>query len=353
MKEIQYIEDLIAKFNRNDISPDEMALLLDYFKSHEPTNELMEVYQRVWESASASGSSINSEAAYSGIMKGIDQEKIPVRKLTAFTVIKYAAIFILAFGMSWFIHNAVNKSESHSVSYQHIEVPYGSKSKIELPDGSIVTLNSGSRLRYRNNFGSDSRIVFLEGEAFFDVKKSKTVPFYVNAAGIKIKVLGTSFNVKAYPEEKTIETTLVTGRIEIYKSNTKDETQPLVTLNPSQKAIYERTSEAIALTGTEKAEETNTSVPEKIQVQKDINPEQSTAWKDNWLVFDNEPFVDLITRMERWYDVEIELNHPGLKEARFSGRFDKETIEQALKALTIVTPFQYEIKKNKIFIYKQ
>lgn len=89
-----------------------------------------------------------------------------------------------------------------------------------------------------------------------------------------------------------------------------------------------------------------------IKVEENVKTDLSTAWKDNEFVFDNERFEDLVKKVERWYDVEIELNYPGLNDARFSGKFDKETIEQAIKALTFVTPFQYTIEKNKILIYK-
>lgn len=350
------IESLIEKFNQGTISHDELAVLIEYFRENNPSGELMSVYQHAWENAASEHSEINSAQLYSQVISRIDtdvEEEKPARILA--NIWRYAAIFIVAFAISWFINNQTTNDKPASITYQNIEVPYGSKTKVQLPDGSYVTLNSGSKLKYANGFGDNSRTVFLEGEAFFDVNKNKAMPFYVNVSGIKIKVLGTTFNVKAYPEEKTVETTLITGSVQIYKADNETETTPMATLQPSEMAVYEKKSGELKKSDSDvaKVAEEIASVPEKeIEVQQNINTELSTAWKNNELVFNNERFEDLTKRIERWYNVEIELNHPGLKEARFSGKFDKETLEQAIKALTLVTPFQYKIEKNHIWIYK-
>ena len=105
---------------------------------------------------------------------------------------------------------------------QTIEVPFGSKSRIVLPDSSVVTLNSGSSLKYSSSdFNSDNRNVSLTGEGFFSVTKDSTKPFYVITPGIKVKVLGTTFNLKAYPDENIEEATLIEGKVEIYASTDK------------------------------------------------------------------------------------------------------------------------------------
>jgi ferric-dicitrate binding protein FerR (iron transport regulator) len=355
MKQELHIESLIQKFNLGTISRDELKELIAYYKENEPGNELLEIYQKAWEKSISDISLVNAEEEYAMIIDRINSKQlIPVNRRARYIreILKYAALFVLAFSISWLLHNntPITTTKQSQISYQNIEVPYGSKTKVELPDGSKVTLNSGSRLRYESNLGNDTRTVYLEGEAFFDVRKVENRPFYVNTSGIKIKVLGTSFNVKAYPEEKTVETTLVTGKVEIFEMNAS-ENKPIAVLLPRQKAIFEKEAGSIS-TKKEEDKLPKTAPDDIIEIKTNINTELSVAWKDNNFVFDNERFGELITKIERWYNVEIELDYPALNDARFSGKFDKETIEQAMKALTFVTPFQYKIEKNKITIIK-
>jgi ferric-dicitrate binding protein FerR (iron transport regulator) len=273
-------------------------------------------------------------------------------------LLRYAAIFVIAFFISWTVHNLLNSShtDGQGLVFQKIEVPYGSKTRLQLPDGSRVILNSGSTLSYPNVFEGGSRTVYLTGEAFFDVKKDKTKPFFVNASGIRVKVLGTTFNVKAYPEEGTVETTLVTGEVQIFTG--KQTSMPDITLKPSQKAVYSKDNKQILRLDEElpqKVSPVSKSVTDNSQnkpSQTSAKVNESIAWKDNQLVFDNEEFNELTAKIERWFNVEIILDYPALKNARFSGKFDKETIEQALNAMILATPFRYTISKNKITIYK-
>lgn len=226
MKQNINIENLVEKFNHGNISHEELAVLVEYLKANDPGNELLSLYQKSWDMALLVNNETSISETYSSILKKIEvspeafktqgKSTAEPRKLIRYFW-KYAAVFAIAFSMSWLTHNLLN-NDLDKVSYQNIEVPYGSKTKIELPDGSRVSLNSGSKLKYEKGFGDKTRVIFLEGEAFFDVKKTG-IPFYVHVSGIKIKVLGTTFNVKAYPEEKTVETTLITGRVEIFKSD--------------------------------------------------------------------------------------------------------------------------------------
>ena len=136
------------------------------------------------------------------------------------SIMRYAAVFILGIGLSCLVHLYFwNETTNTPIvnQIQKIEVPFGSKSRIILPDGSVVTLNSGSSLKYStSDFNSGSRSVFLTGEGFFSVIKDPARPFYATTPGIKVKVLGTTFNIKAYPDEDIEEATVVTGEVEIY-----------------------------------------------------------------------------------------------------------------------------------------
>jgi ferric-dicitrate binding protein FerR (iron transport regulator) len=356
MKQDSNIESLVQKFNHGTITREELLALLAHFKEHAPGSELLNIYQKAWDSAASDKGILDPAEEYSMIVDRINKTQvIPINRRKVFmrNFLKYAAVFVSAFAVAWFANNMLHTSnKQYQGNFQNIEVPYGSKSRIELPDGSVVTLNSGSRLKYENGLGKGSRTVYLTGEAYFDIKKDEKMPFYVNTSGIKIKVLGTSFNVKAYPEEKTVETTLISGKVEIFKSGKNPGQTPMAVLVPGQKAVFDKNLGKQIPEVQEAFKEESTKLPAPIQVEKVINPELATGWKDNQFVFDNERFEDLVVRIERWYNVEIELSNTELKNARFSGKFDKETIEQAMKALTLVTRFHYEIEKNQIKITK-
>jgi ferric-dicitrate binding protein FerR (iron transport regulator) len=234
-------------------------------------------------------------------------------------------------------------------------VPYGSKTRIVLPDSSVVTLNSGSSLKYSaSGFNSDNRSVSLTGEGFFSVTRDSTRPFLVTTPGIRVKVLGTTFNLKAYPDENIEEATLVSGLVEIYASiDTKEEGKPIV-LKPNQSAVFVKSEIRIQSVDTSEIEIPE-SIPVKlraIELQPLSETEQTISWKDNTLIFDNEPFSSLAVKLERWYDVKFLINYPELNSVRFSGKFDKETLEQVLKALVTVTPFNYTFKQNNVSISK-
>lgn len=344
-------KDLVVKYLIGEATPDEKQLVLEWIcLSKENKEEFLEI-QAMTDSILAlkNPHNLNPKAAYTSLKKKMGKmkalhEESHFRKVPFF--LKIASVFFAGFFISWLIHKTGNidyEKISGIKQYQKVEVPYGSKTRLELPDGTLVILNSGSSLQYPLQFGEKTRSVFLSGEAYFEVKKDHNKPFFVNTAGIHIKVLGTSFNVKSYPEEKTVETTLITGAIEIFSDALKNDKKPVL-LRPSQKATYikEKPSSDALPVQNDKAE--------VLHVQKEENPQLFIAWKDNKLEFDNETFSDLCVKIERWYNVKIILNNDSVKNSRFSGKFDKENVEQAFKALAEVMPFHYQIEKDKIFI---
>jgi len=222
-----------------------------------------------------------------------------------------------------------------------VSVLYGSKSKITLPDGSTVHLNSGSVLSYPAQFATDNRKVSIKGEAYFDVKKDPNHPFLVRTNGVTVRVLGTKFNVKSYPDEKTVETTLVTGKVELYANNQEiNDKNRLMVLAPNQQAVFE----------VQKGKKD--SIISMVHNQN-VNVNPIISWKDNRLMFRDEKFADLAQKLERWYNVDIQINDFKLQNTSFSGVFVKETVEQSLNALKLATPFKYRMEKNQIIILRK
>lgn len=233
----------------------------------------------------------------------------------------------------------------------------GARSKIVLPDGTQVWLNSDSKLQYEESFNDSIRNVVLEGEAYFDVIKNSKRPFVVHTSGIDIRVLGTAFNVKSYPRESTIETTLIHGLIEVV--NKKKIKSPRIILRPHEKLVFnkeedvfERTENAIpeAQPGTTGAKDIAiTALPKNI-------PDTSlaeTSWVYNKLIFDGDTFRELAVKMERWFNVKISFKSERVANYRLRGVFENESIEEAMEALQVIASFNYKIKDNEIVINKK
>ncbi len=368
MENMMQMKELIGKFYSGSISDEEMVILLNYLKEKEPQHEILSYYQGVWDNSSEPEVTIDSKGIFDKVVREIGVSpvglSIPDRarsKDYIRTFMRYAAVFVFSFGVFWltqsiFFRKTATSPMAVKKQVTRIEVPFGSKSLVVLPDGSVVNLNSGSSLTYSiSDFDSVNRSVFLIGEGFFDVKKNAKHPFYVNTHGMKLKVLGTTFNVKAYPDEDTEEATLVSGKVEIFASSDKIESGKPIVLKPNQTAIFDKSRNNLrSFSKTDLA--SNEIIPVKLRAvnsQPVVKVNQTISWKENMLTFDNENFNDLIKKIERWYDVKIVVNDPGLLSVRFTGRFDKETIEQVLNALVTIVPFNYTIKQNNITISKK
>jgi ferric-dicitrate binding protein FerR (iron transport regulator) len=366
------LTDLIKKLKEGTISSSEIASLLEYFKEREPKPGLQSLFRETWEESSEVNKEVDSKWIYNqvtdkigitrvsdskGSIKNVD-DRLNLRNLKRYLkpALQYAAVFILAFILFWLVRPVPDPKESVSFEnqFQRIVVPYGSKTKVELPDGSVIILNSGSYLSYSSlEFNSDKRTVILEGEGFFTVKKDPARPFYVNTRGMRLKVLGTTFNVKAYPDENIEEATLITGSVEIYaNSDIKVKGKPIV-LKPNERAIFSKSNQEINKLDTPSGYQVIEPVELKtIELQNDAKTEQVISWKDDKLIFNNEPFSSLVVLIERWFAVDITVDYPELNNARFTGKFDKETVEQVMSALSTITPFKFEIRKNQIIITK-
>jgi transmembrane sensor len=282
-----------------------------------------------------------------------------------YLVASTAAAIILFLGISvglWYGKmrqgGVYNKS-----GYSYIFSPKGQRTQVILPDRTKVWLNAESSLRYAADFNQQKREVYLEGEGFFEVTKNSSKPFLVNAREIKVKVYGTTFNLKAFPDDKYIETTLIEGKLSVIPTGNKKSSAREVFLNPNEKCIFEKTSKNVGIEGIENKESSqgnNVQVPSGLKdrskphiiLVKNINPEAEMGWKEGKLLFKNETFGELAIKLERWYDMHIHFEDERIRNYRFTGVFDKETINQAMEALRISSQksYQYEIIYRDIYL---
>jgi transmembrane sensor len=234
-----------------------------------------------------------------------------------------------------------------------VEAPLGAKSIVTLTDGTKVWLNAGSKLRYGKNFNQQNRDVYLQGEAFFNVAKSKKLPFFVHSAGMTVEAVGTAFNVKAYPEEGYTETTLVEGIVSIEKTGNNGGKERIM-LYPNQKASISYGTNHKTYFKKE-PEKNNIPAPpallnQNIEVNKHIETELYTSWKDDRWVFKKENIKDFAIKLERLYDVEIIFRDKELMQYNLSGTIEKETLEQVLNAIKLTIPLEYSINHRQVIL---
>ena len=259
---------------------------------------------------------------------------------TARFFLRYAAVLLFAFGLSWAIWKTMIKPSDRdmvaeiSLQYNEIVVPYGSKSKVILPDSSTVWLNAGAQLKYPVNFNDNQRHVYLQGEGFFEVIKDSQHPFIVYSNGMNITVLGTKFNVMANADDQIIETTLVEGAVKIQWLKNETVRQNNISLKPGQKLTLRKENEQYEFQGIQEAG-------------------LSIAWMENKLVFSKERFGDAKIKLERWYGVTVEVKDPDILNYQITGTFENQTLEQAMEALSLAVSCKFKIDKNQVIISKK
>lgn len=243
-------------------------------------------------------------------------------------------------------------------TFTTIYSPGGQKTKVILPDKSIVWLNAKTTLKYASVFNEKQRSVYIDGEAFFDVTHDKTRPFVVKTSTINIKVYGTTFNVKAYKEDFVTEATLVKGKISIEGMNIVGKAGNEIIVHPNETFRYVKEGAAnntIKLSeSANKSKNGSKRVDPIVQIVQKVDVAPIVAWKDGKLSFKNENFSTLAYKLEQWYNVKIHFEDEEVQDITFTGKFEKENINQVLKYLQIITPFEYNMKVNEIFIrYKK
>ena len=227
----------------------------------------------------------------------------------------------------------------------------GIRKKLKLPDGTLVWLNSDSKLSYDSRINEKKkRVVHLVGEAFFDVVHSEGRPFIVYTDQITIKVLGTAFNVRAYPADKKSETTLLRGSVEL---SINDRAQQKIILNPSETVALEEKNTTSEKKGKSRLIKDLTFLIKHI-VPLQIGQEEyieETCWKDNSFVFKNESLEELKPKLERWFNVKIQIESERAKCYHFTGVFKRESIREALIAMQLIKPFTFNLSAHDVIIY--
>lgn len=213
-----------------------------------------------------------------------------------------------------------------------VVIPFGKKSQLILEDGTRVWLNAGSRMAFPTKFGNKKREVFLEGEAYFEVAHNKNLPFWVNTSDISVKVLGTRFNLSAYPSDRLTETILVEGKVAVTERSTIGFLGSETILSPSQKASFSKENKTIS-------------------VANEPDVEFAIAWTEGWFKFSQQSLNDVLHKLERYYNVQFVFDRSFSVDDLITGKLDlKESIDQVMIALSDVADIEFRINGNQIQI---
>ncbi len=359
----QQLDELLIKYLVGSASDDERDLALIWINEsseHQKYFDELKVYYQLTKVVQKP-SGFNREEGWNRVKGGyykarylseLEDKKKRQKKVLINFIMSAAAVMILAFILGNFTKNFLhfNDNQSEKLVYNEIRVPLGAKSLITLSDGTKVWLNAGSKLRYPMNFSAKIREVYLEGEAYFDVTKMEKKLFIVKTSDVNIKVYGTQFNVKSYPNENQIQTTLVKGSVIVEPIRDNSKESPII-LKPNQTVTYYK---SLPIKPSSEKEKTLTEITtkaeavSKIIVIPKVDPLPITSWKDSLWIIVGEDLSQLAVKLERRYNVKISFENESLKKYKFSGTLKEETFEQVLKIIQLSAPIQYSIENNKV-----
>ncbi len=247
---------------------------------------------------------------------------------------RVAALLFIVFTVGYIVYDLTNAYKEPKIEYAQTIVPNGQKINLLLPDSTSVWLNSGTLLKYPKYFNNSIREVYLEGEAYFDVRENISKPFIINTLHeLQIKVLGTRFNVSSYSNENQIETTVIEGSVKVYQTNENQETDNSIILQPDQQATF--------------------LIKENKMFFKEVDSKISQAWIYGNYIFKNESLEIIMKKLERAFDIKVYFKNHDIKDIRLSGRFrNDEPIEQVMHVIKMTAQIEYSINNNKIYLYK-
>lgn len=276
----------------------------------------------------------NSNVAWKNVHTQISPTKVKSiqhknrRKETIAQFYKYAAVVVVALLLGSIGYFIGFRNQDTAVYSEVISVENQVLNEYVLPDGSVVTLNGYSKLLFPKKFKGDIREVTIIGEAFFDVKPNPEKPFVINAGNAQVKVLGTSFNVCAYPEDETIEVIVETGKVQVISTNTD--------LLAENREIF--------LTPGEKG----TLFKESRLLEKTVNLNANfLAWKTHDLIFNKVPLNEVIASLEKAYHIDIEITEPELNDLLYEGHFDQKPIDFILNVIRLTFNLELSVEDKQ------
>ncbi|MEN7550690.1 FecR domain-containing protein [Rapidithrix thailandica] len=317
MKERNY-KTLVNRYLTNRCTPEETKQVLKWMHSPEGKAYMEQLMSKELQM-------IDQE-----IHQEISGEVVPInRPRKGKNRMGLVAVIVFLMIAGWSLMGVIqqqNEGKEAKVPMMEKVAPRGSKMRITLSDGSRVVLNAESCLSFPKHFSETSRVVYLQGEAFFEVTEDRQRPFSVVSGEITTTALGTSFNVNAYEDFKKVEVALVTGKVQVKA----ERMQASAMLVPGEKLAYSGRSKLTKLR---------------------FDSEKEVGWKDGWIIFENASFQEVQSTLERWYDVSIFCDKVLQRDWNYSGKFHHASLENVLENIGFARKFQFSIKNKKVNLY--
>jgi transmembrane sensor len=325
-------KELLEKYLNNCCTTQEVEEVIQWMKQQSFFTESRELGRKDWQQFKEKDSLVSDEkldTLLDKIHHKLNIEEIltiqPKNNKLYQWVSKAAAVLlipVLAFLFYTISENGKLTNQVATISVDSLEViaPVGSRTVVELSDGSVVHLNYDSRMKYPQNFSGENRGVVLTGEGYFEVAHNPDKPFVVSTGLIKVKAVGTTFNVNAYPENNHVATTLVEGKVLLEKQLTNEKSLELGAMKPGQHVVY------------------NTRTNKVTSGAGDLD--KYIAWKDGKLVFENESIEQVAQMLSRMFNVDIQVDNE-VKKYKYTVTFVDEPLFQILELLTVATPVTY------------
>jgi len=322
-------QDLIKRYLKGECTMAERQRVRELMKSGEAQQWFEEVLHTGWSNEQEEADPVQLQKWQMKFQDRINTEERPRRSAKILVYVKYAAIltaFVIGISFLWIRYG---KPESNPViAMQETINPKGKLVKVILVDHTVITLNADSKIKYPAKFDGKTREVFLEGEAFFEVAHDQAHPFIVHTPKVKVCVLGTSFNVSAYREDKVSSVTVATGKVGVLANQGPKDA---VVLFPGDQLNYNNRNASA----------------EKVQVdQNDIS-----AWQTGMLIAHNQTLLDISKRIERWYGVHIIFKRKDVEQLRLNFKQRNDRLENVMRTLKFAGGIQYQIKGDQVIIW--
>lgn len=328
------IDNYIQSFLNGALDAESYAVLRQWIKERPENRVYFQNMVAVWK---ATGVMSNAEGFdVAGAISRFNKKTKPVNRIDFYRRalrLSAAAIILLVCGISslFFLWQSERTASEVVEEYKEyvVEVPDGAKSKITFPDGSVVWLNAGSKVKYDSNFAKVSRNVELTGEGYFEVSKNKELPFVVNTEKLSVKVLGTKFNLKSYEEDSEVKVTLKEGAVKVGDFLT--DAAP-VELKPNQRFTFRKAD---------------------LSMQVDsVDASHIDNWRNGAMTFDKVPLEEIAKELRRLYNIPVRIEGDKLKQIVYYSDFQENvSVEKVLEILSSGNKFRYEVKPEEIRIF--
>lgn len=319
-------EEILIRYISGESSPEEQHIVLERFKTDINFRWEYAVLRDMWFCA---GLPKNDGKNYQKEMDQIFRRTVemvsrPHPLFRRVMVSAAAAVVLLSLSIGYFFYQ--NRPDMLDDEYVVCEVPRGERSRIVLPDSSVVWLNGGSQVRYAKDFNRKDRLIELDGEAYFEVAKCQGKDFIVEVDDLQVRVFGTKFNVSGYREDEKIVTSLDEGSVALYLKSASD--TGFIRLKPNEKMIFTRADR---------------------KFQKEIFSD-ARSWKDGYLAFYQDDLENMVRKIERRYDVKIKMESVKKNNYLYTGTFSDESLQDILEAINFLTPIDYCVEGKEVKI---